>query len=215
MSDLAGIDVAAQVHGLTVVGVAPVLPDDGLRPDIRSVVLIGPDEPGFWSGFTASPEYADGDPDPLDRWSRRVLGTIACDLGAKAVFPFGGSPYRPFIAWSLRSGRAFQSPVGLLVHDTAGLFYSVRGAIALTEEIAPVAGTNPCTQCPRPCLTACPVAALTGAGYDVSACHAFLDTAAGADCLTSGCGVRRACPVGQDRRTTPQSAFHMKAFHPR
>jgi hypothetical protein len=175
------------------------------------VALLAPAEPGFWPIFSASPEYMDGAPHPLDRWSRRVVGRIACTLGTKAVFPFGGPPWRPFTGWARRSGRAWPSPVGLLVHDTAGLWISYRGAVLLEEEVAPATVSRPCEACPdRPCLTACPVGALSGAGYDVPRCHGFLDT--GPDCL-QGCRVRRACPVGQGRRLALQSAFHMKAFH--
>lgn len=206
---LALADLAAH-HGLFVAGIAPLRPEDGLDPRFRSVALLAPDEPGFWPLFSASPEYADGLPDPLDRWSRRVIGRLACALGTKAVFPFGGPPWRPFIDWARRSGRAWSSPVGLLVHDTAGLWISYRGGILLTEEAPAVASQRPCDACPAPCLSACPVGALGAAGYDVPSCHAFLDT--GPDCLR-GCHVRRACPVGAGRRNPEQSAFHMKAFH--
>lgn len=199
-------------HGLFVAGVAPLRPEDWLPPRFRSVALLAPDEPGFWPLFSASPEYGDGLPDPLDRWSRRVIGRMACALKAKAVFPFGGPPWRPFTDWARRSGRAWLSPVGLLVHDTAGLWISYRGGILLTEEAPVPASRRPCDACPAPCLSACPVGALGARGYDVPACHAFLDT--GPDCL-QGCRVRRACPVGAGRRSPEQSEFHMRSFHPR
>jgi hypothetical protein len=57
------------------------------------------------------------------------------------------------------------------------------------------------------------VGALKGSGYDLATCHAFLDTGPGGDCMGRGCAVRRACPVGQDRRMAAQSAFHMADFH--
>ena len=127
MSTLAQIATQAGAAGLYIAGTAPVRSEDGLPDAIRSIVLLGPDEPAFWPIFTASEEYGDGQPDALDRWSRRVVGRIACDAGAKAYFPFGGAPYRPFLGWAVRSGRCWSSPVGLLVHDRAGLFVSFRG----------------------------------------------------------------------------------------
>jgi hypothetical protein len=215
VTGLAAIARAAAPHALVIRGTAPVTPEDGLTAGLRSVVLLGPDEPAFWPHFRQSAEAQDNAPHPLDRWSRRVIGRLACDLGAKACFPFGGPPYRPFIAWALRSGRAHQSPVGLLVHAETGLFYSLRGAIALPDDLPPDPAPSPCATCAdRPCLTACPARALTAQGYDVPACHSFLDTAAGTSCMDAGCHVRRACPVGRDRRLPTQSAFHMKAFHP-
>ena len=215
MSVLADIARLASASGLYIVGIAQVLASDGLSDKIKTVVLLGPDEPVFWPHFTTQPEYEDANANGLDRWSRRVIGRIACDIGAKAVFPFGDPPYRPFIAWALRSGRAFSSPVGMLVHDRAGLFLSIRGAIALPEALEPTTGVIPCATCAdQPCRTACPANALTPLGYDVASCHAFLDRPDGADCMQGGCRVRRACPVGRDRRLSAQSAFHMKAFHP-
>ncbi len=119
---------------------------------------------------------------------------------------------------ALRTGRIWESPVRLLVHDRAGLMVSFRGALALRERLAlPPAPARPCDSCPdRPCLTACPVGALGAEGYDVPACRGFLDTPAGADCMARGCAVRGACPVSASHgRLDAQSAFHMRQFHPR
>ena len=180
-----------------------------------TLVLLGAG-PEFWPVFTASPEYADGAPNPIDRWSRRVIGALV--PGVPAVFPFDGPPYAPFLAWARASGAAWDSPVGMLVHAEAGLMISYRGAVIFRGELPlpPRKAAAPCAACAAPCTTACPVDALSAArGYDVAACHAFLDTADGQDCLTLGCRARRACPVSQNFGRDPaQSAFHMKAFHP-
>jgi hypothetical protein len=204
---------AAADQALFVSGRVTLAPDDGLAPGLRSLALLSPEEPRFWPLFRTSPEATDGRPDPLDRWSERTITAIAQQVGGTALFPFGGPPYRPFIAWAKRSGRAHGSPVGLLVHDRAGLFISYRGAIALPtaapQEDLPA---SPCGGCSRPCLTACPVSAFATGSYDVPACKAHVRSDAGTDCRTGGCLVRRACPVGQDRRLADQSAFHMDAF---
>ena len=107
--------------------------------------------------------------------------------------------------------------MGLLVHARRGLLVSYRGALALAERLAlPPPAARPCDGCAAPCLAACPVGALGAGGYDVPACHGWLDTACAAgDCLDGGCAVRRACPVGQGMRPEAQSAFHMAAFHGR
>ena len=210
------IEAQLAPHHLTIFGGFHPDDQDGAPKGCATLVLIAPREPGFWAHVTAAPEFQDGQPDPLDRWSRRVIGGIACDLGAKALFPFGGPPYQPFIKWAQQSGRAHISPVTLLVHDTAGLMLSYRGALALRERLAlPPPPDAPCTDCARPCVTACPVNALSATGYDIDACHAFLNTEAGRDCLTQGCRARRACPVSQTYGRLPeQSAFHMRSFHP-
>ncbi len=193
-------------------------PEDLAPEGTGTLILLGPREPGFWAHVQAAPEFADGQADPLDRWSARAIGALAAELNAEALFPFGGPPYRPFISWALRSGRAWQSPAGLLVHDQAGLMVSYRGAFAFRERLdLPPAPEKPCETCAdKPCLTACPVGALSAeTGYNLAACHGFLDTADGQDCMARGCKARRACPVSQGyARLEEQSAFHMRSFHP-
>lgn len=182
-----------------------------------TLLLLGPKEPGFWDHLRQEPEFRDKSKDPIDRWSSRVIGQLAVTHSGTALFPFGGPPYLPFIAWAIRSGRAWASPVTLLVHDRAGLLASYRGAIALPCRInLPGPAACPCDTCiDQPCKTACPVDALNGQGYDLNACHNFLDTADGATCMDNGCAVRRACPVSQSYGRNPaQSAHHMKVFHP-
>lgn len=204
---------AAGRNGLEVFGLCRTLEEDDLGSG--TICLLGPREPGFWAHVQAEPEFQDEGPDPMDRWSARVISHLADQFGASALFPFG-TPPRPFIGWALRSGRSWVSPVGLLVHDVAGLMVSYRGALLLDNVVVPPE-TPPCpcdTCAEKPCLTACPAHALTAQGYDIGACHSFLDTAEGADCLSNCCQVRRACPVSQSYARDPaQSAFHMAAFH--
>ncbi len=69
MTDLSGITALAGPHGLFVAGVVP----DGAQ----SIVILSPAEPDFWPHLKRQPEYADGQPDPIDRWSVRVIGEMA------------------------------------------------------------------------------------------------------------------------------------------
>ncbi|ABA80253.1 ferredoxin [Rhodobacter sphaeroides] len=209
------IEARAAAERLTILGGFATEPGDGLPEGTQSLLLLGPREPGFWPHLTAQPEWQDGRPDPVDRWSERVIARLAHEIGAFPVFPFGGPPWWPFYGWALRTGRAFASPVRLIVHDEAGLFFSCRGALALRERLEPARGVSPCTDCAnRPCLTACPAGALGAGGYDVPACHAFLESPAGTSCLDRGCAVRRACPRSQGHaRMEIQSAYHMRQFH--
>lgn len=200
---------------LEILGGFAVTEDEaGFPAGTRTLLMLGPSEPGFWPHLTAQPEW-DGGPDPVDRWSRRVIGQLACDLGAKALFPFGGPPYHPFYQWALRTGRVWDSPVRLLIHAQQGLMVSFRGAIALKEVIdVPPPAPRPCDTCAGPCMTVCPAGALTENGYDLPRCHGFLDQPDGKDCMTGGCRVRRACPVSQSYARLPeQSAYHMRQFH--
>ena len=208
-------DIAARLHAdhLDIFGAFHTEHDEDLGEG--TLLLVGPREPGFWQAFTTSPEWQDKAPDPMDRWSKRVVTAVAHEVDAEPLFPFG-TPVRPFFTWALRSGRAWSSPVLLLVHDTAGLLLSYRGALHVPQRIAlPRLPAKPCDTCTdKPCLSACPVNALSGEGYDLPACHAYLDTPPGADCMTNGCAARRACPVSQSYgRVAEQSAYHMGQFH--
>lgn len=207
------VTAALPTTGLEVLGAFH--PEAGYRDagGAGTLVLLGPGR-DFWAILTAAPEFTNDH--PVDRWSRRVITDLAGRLDARAIFPFGGPPYAPFLDWAKRTGHVWDSPVGMLVHDTNGLLVSYRGALAFAErlEILPTGGGSPCASCEaKPCLTTCPVSALGAQGYDVPACHAFLDSTAGQDCMTRGCAVRRACPVSKGAyRTEEQSAHHMRAF---
>ncbi len=192
----------------------PPLP--GGRP-ARSVILAGNAGPGLWAICTRAPEFANGAPDPLDSWSARILESLAVDLGALALFPFGGPPYLPFVAWAKRAEPVAESPLGILIHPDHGLWHAYRGALAFAERIEMPARdvrVRPCDTClDRPCLTACPVGAFSSAGYDVPSCVKHISTPEGADCMDLGCRARRACPIGRSAaHEKAQARFHMEAF---
>ncbi len=207
----AEIGAALSAHGLAVVGGFLPGPEDGAPEGCETLLLIGADGPALWEAFRAAPEAGDGARDPLDRWSRRVIGEIARGCGADALFPFGGPPWRPFIAWAARAEGARPSPVGMLASPRRGLSASYRGALALRERLVlePPAA-HPCPSCPAPCRTACPVGAVSGGVYDVAACVAHVSSPEGAACR-NGCLVRLACPVGA-LPPEAQRRFHMAAF---
>lgn len=205
----------AHQKGLIVMGATHPRISGAKGLDGGTLILLGAGS-AFWPTLKAAPEWHG--PDPVDRWSTRVIGQMARELGAEVYFPFGGPPYAPFIDWALKSGRTFSSPVGALVHDTVGMMISFRGALHFAKEFAIPTTTagSPCDNCPAPCAQACPVGALnTHIFYDVEACHSHLSTSAGQTCMSGGCLARLACPLSAGAGRDPeQSAHHMKAFHP-
>ncbi|PSC05522.1 ferredoxin [Alsobacter soli] len=214
---------AAAAEGLAYRGAFAPRPTDSV-PDARpgqptgTLALFGFAGRDGFSRFAQSPEFADGLPHPLDRWSRRVVEALAADAGGKALFPFGGPPYHPFQRWAARAEDVRPSPLGLFIHPVWGLWHSYRGAVALVERIkAPQplrAAASSCDVCAaKPCLSACPVGAYSEAGFAVDRCAAHLGTPEGRACMEGGCLARRTCPVGAHHAHDPQhAAFTMRAF---
>jgi hypothetical protein len=131
----------------------PPLPD-GRAP--ATLLMIGNAGPAAWAAFSAAPEAADGERDPMDRWSKRVLGRLAAEHGGSAIFPSDGPPYPPFVAWAKRAAPVRESPLGMLIHPVYGLWHAYRGALALPEPLplpAQEAQATPCDSCEdKPCL---------------------------------------------------------------
>jgi len=209
------LDQALARRGLAVAGAFHPAPVDSVQQGIGTLVLVGARGAAMWEVFRASPEAGDGDPDPLDRWSCRVLDAVAAELGARAFYPFGGPPWMPFQRWAARGEGAHPSPVGMQVSAARGLWISYRGALGFVGQlaIAEPNRANPCAGCAAPCLTRCPVGAFAGGRYDVARCVAHITSPAGATCRTGGCLVRHACPAGNGKAPpAAQCAFHMEAF---
>ena len=188
--------------------------NDGAPLNSKTLILLGPDEPKFWEVFKTSSEYTSNLNNPLDSWSKRTINNIATKLKAQSIFPFGGPPFKPFYQWALRTQRAHESPISLLVHDEAGLFVSYRGALSFDFKVTlPQVAANPCIGCSAPCLTTCPVQAFKKKSYDASGCITHIKTADTKQCISKGCAARRICPISKNFARLPeQSAFHMKAF---
>ncbi len=182
--------------------------------DVATVVMIGNVGGAMWDGFRAAES---GGANPLDRWTREVLVPIADRFGADFVHP-SDEPFRPFQRWAQRADDVWQSPIGLLVHRTYGLWHAYRGALLFARHVSGLpdlgAGSSPCLDCAdRPCLTTCPVDAFTPEGYDAAGCADHVRSGDQPMCLESGCVARRACPVGVEHRYGPdQMQFHIRAF---
>lgn len=199
-------------------------PDPGeALPDVAgapaaTLVLLGNAGPAMWGAFERA-RAERPDLKELDAWTREVVTALAAELGARAVFPFEGPPYWPFQRWAMRAEPVHPSPLGMLIHPRFGLWHAYRAALLFAERLAlpPRLDTpSPCASCAdRPCLRGCPAGAFSevGAGYDVPACVAHLETEPAPPCMTASCLARRACPVGQDFLYPPgQREHHMRAF---
>lgn len=196
--------------------------DDGQAA--RAVLLIGNIGGSMWQAFGdwRAGQSDRGGRDPLDTWSKGVIGDLAARTGATAYFP-SDPPYQPFQRWAMSAEGLRSSPLGILIHPEFGLWHGYRGALGFAEDISepektPVsARRHPCDDCTdRPCLAACPVDAITADGFDLTACRKFLAGQPGREgCMGKGCLARAACPVGEGfRYPEDQLRFHMEALAP-
>jgi hypothetical protein len=212
-------------HGLIVRCVLRPTADDlagtELQVDtVSKLVLIGNVGIAMWRAFEP---FIDGDPNPLDRWTRRTVEPLAERAGVQAIYPFD-RPAPPIQRWAMRAEPLRPSPLGILIHPQYGLWHAYRAVLVLSDDVeseheAPELEreetlAHPCDSCvEKPCLNTCPVGAFSPGGYDVAACAEYLAGTEGGSCLRVGCKARNACPVGREwRYGDAQTAFHMAAF---
>jgi hypothetical protein len=214
-------------HGLNVV--------TSLSEQGKTIILIGHAGSSIWPhfsswlraqsaslphGFRARGVSSSGGSrplsDPLDTWSKEVIGAAAIAFGGQAVFP-SDQPYLPFQQWIIAATGMKPSPLGILIHPAYGLWHAYRGAL-IFDDVTPSQPveklSHPCDTCAeKPCLSACPVSAFSLEGYAVDRCREHIKSTGGEVCKEGGCLARRACPVGQAFEYKPeQKQFHMAAF---
>ena len=183
----------------------------------KSALLVGQAGAASWPHFLKWREQQAKDiANPLDTWSREVIGEVAQEFGARAVSP-SDRPYLPFQHWAMRAEGLKPSPLGILMHPTYGLWHAYRGALLFEHELAltePHAAIHLCDTCvAKPCLKSCPVDAYSGQGFAYEACLAHVRGPRGEPCRSGGCLDRNACPYGTDYRYPLEvQAFHMAAF---
>src|SRR5215475_9653176 len=116
MKQMERIEQALAPYGLAIRGGFHPEPDDGVPAlkggPCRTMLLVGNLGGALWPAFSASPEYTDGAPHSLDRWTRRIVEALAPSLeaGARALFPFGGPPWLPFQRWAMKADCVSPSP---------------------------------------------------------------------------------------------------------
>jgi hypothetical protein len=183
----------------------------------RAVLLVGQAGAAPWPHYTRWRESRPADrANPLDTWSREVIGEVAKQAGARAVGP-NDKPFLPFQQWAMRAEGLKPSPLGILMQPQYGLWHAYRGALLFDHEISfPGADrvVHLCDACvDKPCLKACPVDAYSKDGFAYQACLAHVRGPHGRPCRTMGCLDRNACPYGTAYRYPADvQAFHMAAF---
>jgi epoxyqueuosine reductase QueG len=204
---------------------APAAPDvrlDRLLPGARAALIVGSGGPTFFDRFASeSPEARDGAPNPLDRFTARVVGAaVAGALAPLAVahatyFPFVASaPLIPFQRLGRAAGLGGPGPLGLQIHPVYGPWWAYRALVVVDRELPRVpAPGDGCAGCDAPCIAACPASAVAVTGFVVPACHA---RRLAAEACRLSCAARIACVRGPEHRySDSQLGFHMSASMPK
>jgi hypothetical protein len=228
---VAAIGDAVAPFGMNLIGVARPAAYDALVPashrlgdagaSIVSIVVVGNGGGGLWSAFrdhvAAHPDVAKR-PHPLDDFTRGVIEDAALPAlapsGVTAILrlPFDHvDPLLSFAHLAAAAGLGRPSLLGVLVHPEFGPWMALRGALLLdvaTGAARPAAGFDPCVACvERPCIAACPSAAISAAGWDVERCATYRVSAEGR--CDDACHARVACVYGHEHRYPPEArAYH-------
>jgi len=214
--------------GLNLVGVAPVATYDALVPEryrlgsaARAVMVVGNGGGTFWQAFRAR---TDGEPalarraHPLDDFTRDVIEHHAlpalsgAGVRADVRFPFDdATPPLSFVHLAEAAGLGRRGLLGILLHPEYGPWMALRAAFLLdapTRAARPADGFEPCATCAeRPCIAACPGAAVSLAGWNVERCVSHR-LAADGNC-DDACHARVACVYGRGHVYPPAaSAYH-------
>ncbi|MBZ9987294.1 4Fe-4S dicluster domain-containing protein [Mesorhizobium sp. BH1-1-5] len=183
----------------------------------KSVLLVGQAGAAPWPHFQRwLRQQARDIANPLDTWSREVIGAVAQGCGARAISP-SDRPYLPFQQWAMRAERLKPSPLGILMHPQYGLWHAYRGALLFEDEISlseAHEAIHLCDTCvAKPCLKSCPVDAYSEQGFAYESCLGHVRGPRGGSCRSGGCLDRNACPFGVAYRYPAEvQAFHMASF---
>ncbi len=176
----------------------------------RRLVLLGQAGTSLWErmdevGYDSDDRCDDYSRSSVDEW----FAAEHPDATNTTVYP--GDALVPLGRLAELAGWGRPSPLGLTIHPAYGPWIAHRIAL-LTDLELPVAsgphGDHPCDSCiETPCVSACPVGAVSTAGpFDIDACathRAGHDSACAYECLA-----RNACPVGSDHRYGPVQMRH-------
>lgn len=213
-------------HGLNLIGTVAVgrydaaAPPDArasrIDPAARSIIVIGNGGGDFWRAYqrhlARNPSWKTR-ADPLDDFTREIVSKELVPeferrgLRCVPAYPFAANaPVLRFLDLARLAGLGAPSLLGVLVHPRYGPWMALRAALLIDSDTdadcadqGEAAGFDPCPRCvSRACIAACPVGAVTSAGWDVYGCrdHRLQEAS---DCAAA-CHARRSCVLAPEAR---------------
>ncbi len=201
--------VTLEGTGLNVMGAAPIAAYDArapvalqscsLMPSARGVLVVGSAGPELWHDFRAAIEAHPKRArvaHPFDEHVARALDRVDAALGRSGVQSrrfeptLDASPALDFRALGEIAGLGSRGPFGMLIHETHGPWWALRGAwLVDVPTFDPAPHRPPCVGCAAPCVEG--------------------DTQPAAGVARATAEVRARCLIGQaSRYEDDQVAYH-------
>ncbi len=189
-------------------------------PDAKSIILIGFGGNKFWPLFNSfirnNPKFTKNNPDLIDNYTKLIFEEAKgilnkADIKRTYMFPFGENASQiDFMKIGELCGVGVKSILGILIHPEFGTWISLRGLIVTNINFEtydrPISGFNPCPECDKPCIGACPANTISHAGWDYVSCMNFRIND---DTCSKRCASRVACPYGaKEMYTDEQLDYH-------
>jgi len=188
----------------------------------KSIILIGFSGNRFWNilqkYLRANPNFALSTENWIDDYTKIVFKQSEIHfpqnkIEFQFVYPFGNDALLlDFMKIGELAGIGVKSLLGILLNPVYGTWISLRGAIISNTETdnydSPLNDFDPCTTCPKPCITACPANTISEKGWDWKKCMEFR---VNTETCNNSCFSRRACPYGAEHQYSEQQlAYHHK-----
>lgn len=179
--------------------------------DYGRLVLTGHGGKQLWAQLQKADRHKS---DPVDHYSINVTNQFIADFldGADHLLLYPSHQYLiPLQQLGELAGWGRPSPLGQSIHPEFGVWFAHRTAF-LTKSALPVmkgeSGLRPCDTCTaKPCLTACPVGAVTFDHFNITNCVDF--RLQPNSICADRCLARMACPAApQHRYPIEQIQYH-------
>lgn len=191
----------------------PVRSTLGETANFRQLILLGHGGKQLWARVQAAGMAGEH---PIDDY---VIQTVAqvfaghfADNSYRIVYP-GTAPVGLQQLGSL-AGWHHPSPFMVGIDCEWGSWFAYRAAILADTDFLPfllVDRSHPCPTCSgRPCISACPAAAMADGGFALDKCLAYRRQEGSACQFT--CLARSACPVGSEHRYSEAQLRHTYAI---
>ena len=180
---------------------------------LRQLILIGHGGKALWEAVAHS---GIASADPIDEFTvRTVRAWMAGYLpGHCYEILYPGSQPVALQGLGALAGWHHASPLMLGIDAEWGTWYAYRAVVLADTDFAPFpvvdrapGDDSPCASCrDRPCIDACPAAAMAGGSFKLEKCVAFRQQEDSPCAFT--CLARVACPVASEHRYSAEQLHH-------